>query len=74
VTFAAELMGVAPPPEIDFANAELSDMARSFYATSNRVSNARLKRDLKIDLAYPTYRDGLRALWAAGEGADTLSK
>jgi nucleoside-diphosphate-sugar epimerase len=70
VTFAASLMGIAPPPEIDFASAEMSAMARSFYATNNRISNARLKRDLNIDLAYPTYRDGLKALWAAGEGAE----
>lgn len=70
VTFAASLMGIAPPPEIDFANAGLSDMARSFYATNNRISNARMRRDLNINLTYPTYRDGVRALWAAGEGAE----
>lgn len=74
VTFAASLMGAPPPPEIDFASADLSDMARSFYATNNRISNTRLKRDLKIDLAYPTYRDGLKALWAAGEGVEAVSK
>jgi nucleoside-diphosphate-sugar epimerase len=68
VTFAAGLMGIAPPPEQDFADAEMSEMARSFYASSNRVSNARLKRDLGIALMYPTYRDGLAALWQAGEG------
>jgi nucleoside-diphosphate-sugar epimerase len=70
VTFAASLMGITPPPEIDFASAEMSNMARSFYATNNRISNARMKHDLKAELAYPTYRDGLEALWAAGEGAD----
>ncbi len=69
VTFAASLMGIAPPPEIDFTSANLSDMARSFYATNNRISNARLKRELNAALAYPTYREGLKALWAAGEGA-----
>jgi hypothetical protein len=68
VTFAASLMGMAPPPEQDFAEAEMSEMARSFYASSNRVSNARLKRDLGIALMFPTYRDGLTALWQAGEG------
>jgi nucleoside-diphosphate-sugar epimerase len=73
VTFAASLMGVAPPPEIDFASADLSNMARSFYATNNRISNARLKRELHIDLAYPTYRNGLKALWAAGEGTEAAS-
>jgi hypothetical protein len=70
VTYAAGLMGIAAPPEIDFADADLSDMARSFYATNNRIFNARMKRDLKVDLAYPTYRDGLKALWARGEGAE----
>jgi nucleoside-diphosphate-sugar epimerase len=70
VTFAASLMGISPPPEIDFASAEMSAMARSFYATNNRISNARMKRNLNIDLAYPTYRDGLKALWAAGEAAE----
>lgn len=74
VTFAASLMGIAPPPEIDFANAGLSDMARSFYATNNRISNARMRCDLNINLTYPTYRDGLKALWAAGEGAEAASK
>ena len=74
VTFAASLMDIVPPPEIDFASAGLSDMARSFYATNNRISNAPLKRDLNIDLAYPTYREGLKALWAAGEGAEAMSR
>jgi hypothetical protein len=63
VTFAASLMGIAPPPEQDFASAEMSAMARSFYASNNRISNARLKRDLGVELAFPTYREGLTALW-----------
>ncbi len=46
VTYAAELLGRSPPPEIDFATADLSPMARSFYSESKRVSNARLKREL----------------------------
>lgn len=74
VRFAASLMNIAPPPEIDFASAGLSEMARSFYATNNRISNARLKRELNIDLTYPTYRDGLKALWATGEGVEAVSK
>ena len=35
---------------------------RSFYADSKRVSNARIKRELGVRLAYPTYREGLTAL------------
>ncbi|UFW47987.1 MULTISPECIES: SDR family oxidoreductase [Bradyrhizobium] len=68
ITYAAKLMNVAPPPEEAFKTAEMSAMARSFYASSARVSNARLKRELGVTLAYPTYRHGLDALWRAGEG------
>ena len=68
VTYAAGLMAVAPPPLITFAEAELSPMARSFYGANRRVVNRRLKAELGVGLAYPTYRDGLTALWTAGEG------
>ncbi|ESR25893.1 SDR family oxidoreductase [Lutibaculum baratangense] len=69
VTFAAGLLGVEPPPEVPFETAELSPMARSFYASSKRVSNRRIKEELGVELRYPTYREGLTALAAAGEGA-----
>lgn len=68
ISHAAKLMGIAPPPEESFATAEMSAMARSFYASSARVSNANLKAQLGVTLAYPTYRHGLDALWRAGEG------
>ena len=63
VTFACELLGVASPPEIPFAEAELSHMARSFYADSKRVSNARIKTELGYKMKYPNYRVGLTALF-----------
>jgi len=62
VAYAAELLGMEPPPEISFFDAELSPMARSFYADSKRVSNARIRSELGVTLAYPTYREGLTAL------------
>jgi len=67
VAFAAELLGLTPPPEIPFADAAetMSPMARSFYAESKRVRNDKLKRELGVRLRYPTYREGLRALFAA---------
>jgi nucleoside-diphosphate-sugar epimerase len=68
VAYAARLMGIAPPPETDFATAELSPMARSFYSENKRVSNARLRNELGVTLAFPTYREGIRALWEAGDG------
>jgi nucleoside-diphosphate-sugar epimerase len=68
VAYAAELMGVEPPPEIPFEQARLSPMAASFYAENRRVRNALVREALGAALRYPTYREGLRALSEAGEG------
>lgn len=68
VTFAASLCGVEPPREISLEDAGLTEMGRSFYAESKRVRNDLLRNELGVTLAYPTYREGLRALRAAGEG------
>lgn len=62
--YAAELLGAPPPPEVDFETAEMSQMARSFYAESKRVRNDRIKEELGVRLRYPTYREGLSALHA----------
>ncbi len=67
IAYAAQLMGVAPPAEEAFATAGMSAMARSFYSSSARVSNAKLKRELGVTLTYPTYRHGLDALWRDDE-------
>lgn len=68
VAFAAALCGRTPPPEIPYAEADLSEMSRSFYAANRRISNRLLKNELGVALRYPTYREGLAALRAAGEG------
>jgi dTDP-D-glucose 4,6-dehydratase len=70
VTYAASLMGITPPPEQDIDAADLTPMARSFYAENKRAANHKLKTDLGVTLTFPTYREGLQALWAAGEGRD----
>ena len=62
--FAAGLLGMAPPPEMDIAVAGLSPMARSFYAECKRVSNARAKAALGWRPLYPSYREGLTAILA----------
>ena len=64
VAHAAELMGVAPPPAQPYETAELSPMARTFYKDNRRVRNERIKRELGVTLAYPSYREGLAALLA----------
>ncbi|MGX7745319.1 SDR family oxidoreductase [Rhodopseudomonas parapalustris] len=68
VEFAADLCGRTPPPEIAFEHAELSPMARSFYLENCRVRNDLIRTELGVTLAYPSYREGLSALRALGEG------
>jgi nucleoside-diphosphate-sugar epimerase len=65
IAFAAQLMGVAPPPEIAFAEAapSMSPMGLSFWQECRRVRNDKLKHALGVALRYPTYREGLRALF-----------
>jgi len=65
IVFAAKLMGVEPPPEIPFDQAapSMSPMALSFWQECRRVKNDKLKRELGVRLRYPTYREGLRALF-----------
>ena len=65
IAYAAELLGLPIPPAEDFATAEMSAMARSFYAESKKVSNRRIKQELGVQLIYPDYRSGLQALLAA---------
>ena len=64
IAHAAELLGLPIPLAEDFANADLTLMARSFYAESKKVCNERIKSDLGIKLIYPDYRIGLAALLA----------
>ena len=63
VTYAAAKMGIAPPPEVPFETASMTEMARSFYSDNKRVSNKRLLKTLDVDLLYPTYREGLDGIW-----------
>jgi nucleoside-diphosphate-sugar epimerase len=65
IAYAASLLGLPPPPAIAFEAAQLSPMARSFYAESKRVRNDRIKRELGITLRYPDYSSGLAALLEA---------
>ena len=62
--YAAELIGAPPPPEVHFDDADLSDMARSFYSETKRVRNDRIKQTFDFRLAYPDYRSGLAQIAA----------
>ncbi len=62
IEYACKLLGVAPPPLTPLEDANLSAMAKSFYADNKRVENARMKESLGVALAYPSYREGLNAI------------
>ncbi len=63
---AADMLGLPPPPIVPYEQAEMTPMARSFYAENKRVRNDRIKTVLGVTLDYPTYREGLAAILAAG--------
>jgi hypothetical protein len=56
------LLGMPLPPEVDFETAEMTPMARSFYAESKRVRNDLIKSELGVKLLFPDYRAGLASL------------
>lgn len=62
---AARMLNLPLPPSEVFEDAEMTPMARSFYAESKKVSNQRILTELGITLKYPDYRSGLIALLAA---------
>jgi nucleoside-diphosphate-sugar epimerase len=65
IAYGADLLGVPCPPATDPSDASLSPMARSFYAESKKVSNRRMKKELGVALAFPTYIEGLKAIAAS---------
>jgi nucleoside-diphosphate-sugar epimerase len=64
LSYAAHLLGLPEPPAIPYAEAEMTPMARSFYADSKRVRNDRIKTELGVTLRYPDFRTCLRAMLA----------
>lgn len=62
---AAEMLGLPPPPMVPYDQAEMSEMARSFYAENKRVRNDKIKAVLGVKLLYPSYREGLAAILRA---------
>lgn len=63
---AARLLGLPLPPAVPFEEAQLTPMARSFYMDNKRVRNDRIKTELGVTLAHSGFRQGLRAILAAG--------
>lgn len=62
IGYAAELLGLPLPKSVDFETADMTPMARSFYAESKRVRNDKIRNELDVKLLYPDYKTGLAAL------------
>ncbi|MDA9089292.1 SDR family oxidoreductase [Amylibacter sp.] len=62
ISYAAELLDMPIPIAIDYDKAEMSLMARSFYAENKRVSNELIKKELGVELKFPDYKAGLQSL------------
>lgn len=60
--YAAELMNLPLPATCSLEDANLSPSQLEFWQNNRRISNAKIKKDLGIALAYPSYREGLSNL------------
>ena len=63
VRFACNLAGITAPEPILFEDAELSEMAKSFYSECKRLVTDKIKNELGVELQYPTYREGLKSIF-----------
>jgi nucleoside-diphosphate-sugar epimerase len=66
LSYAAKLLSLDQPPIVRFEDADLSEMARSFYSENKRVSNQLIKSELGVELTYPDYKVGLENLLEDG--------
>lgn len=62
VAYAAKLLGIEPPPLTPIGQADMSEMARSFYQNNRRVDNSKIKQELNVKLTHPTYKEGLKSI------------
>ncbi len=56
IRYCADLLGVTPPPEVDYEGANMTPMARSFYGENKRCSNKKLHKLIGSDMRFPNYR------------------
>ena len=64
--FAAELLGVPPPPPVELARSKMAARSQRDFNANKRLDNSRIKDELGVRLRYPSYRAGLRAIFDAG--------
>ena len=66
----ANLLGITSPSPIPYETAQMSPMAQSFWQDCRRVNNLKIKTNLGVNLLYPSYREGLRSIWAGENSAN----
>lgn len=62
--FAADLLTLEKLRLIPYKQASLSPMAKAFYESNRRISNSKLKHTILPKLIYPTYKEGLNAIFS----------
>jgi len=62
IDYICDLLHRPHLPEIDFDNADISPMMKSFYSENKRVCNDRIRQELNVKLLYPTYKEGFSHL------------
>ncbi|MBE8219813.1 MAG: NAD-dependent epimerase/dehydratase family protein, partial [Alphaproteobacteria bacterium] len=67
IAYAAQTLGLAPPALINYDEADLSVMAKSFYTENKRVDNQRIKDELGVRLLYANYKIGLDDIFQKGD-------
>jgi len=68
INFAADLIDLPRPPQLGHNTATISDMARSFYTETKRVSTGRTKTELGWQPQYSNFRQGLMATLKVEKG------
>jgi nucleoside-diphosphate-sugar epimerase len=61
--YAYDLMGEVPPKPVKPEDADLTEMGMSFYSECRRVKNDKIKNDLGVKLKYPSYKEGMKAIF-----------
>ena len=63
LSFAARLCSTPIPPRVGLDSPDISEMARSFYTETKRVSNMRAQTELGWAPKYPNYQTGLMSIY-----------
>ena len=61
LAYVCELLSIARPADPVRGSRNIAD-GKTFWADNRRVRNHRIKSDLGVDLAFPDYRIGMRAV------------